>query len=1143
MKKFINSQSSDTDSGRFSGGATSSDSSFRVQDINSNILIKISITPLSKQVYASISPKALVNHVKQKLLDDFGSQINNSINCGLFVPPANGRNGKFLEEDRPISAYITDDSISNLEFTYKKRLCLPPSLNLPCGEKSKNIFQSFLRAVARGDIKKVEKYLSKDFDPNFICPKTEESPLSVAVGRPRPMEMIKVLIAGGAHKDYRTRNGMTPLHKAAAIGNFEAVKALLDFGQSPNTLDSNGLTPLYHNILGDVDTRICHRLLYEHAQIEIYDTDGKQEIHQAALLGRTEQINLLIMYGADVNTRSLPRPQLDPPGLPALPTRSTNKSSNQWSQTSEAQTQLHRIIGCGRETPLHFAAITGQCATARRLLYWGADRTLKNDEGRTPMEEALKRGNTEVAEIIRNFRGDAGGSVREIGGSENSVCGPFLPAPTYNQKRKPMSAPLQVFPLESYVTLTDLGVERRGPSRSVTMPFPASPSRQPNGIAPPSTNRKLSPSPSTSPLPLGRLRSRACSEGDLMRSLVEEDRDSAGKRDSDATGHNRVVQSSRDKRSPRRVRRQKLSRGFTEILSTADCSSSSSHTRRHLRSWKSSNTLNEESNLYDDEDKIADLVPTMATRHPGCQIMSSTPGDSAAMALSRFRTAPAVARSPERPWSSQHTSSPASHLARGDGREDAPIPTNPFAIPNNTTAANTATSRPVSPNHRETHYFPRSPVMSPDRSGACSPNRRTICGNSEDGLTWTVVLHKAYLPDAPRVPTLGLSLRTVQNVSAVQRFVPTPAKPSLQLIKSVKPGSPAFHAGLREGDYVIKINHVDVTRACHAEVVQLLDTLKSNSVVLQMTRPSSIVPDSGRKSHYAVSRNATIGVGDGPAKSTVQRSVSMAGRMSHHNNGPAPYSPMLPMYAPPRSRCVSPGDSSVSSTDEPFSSRSGGHCSPRMSSPRLGNGREPIPRIHTAADYRIRNKFPNSRYTETTRGGGGGKGIFRQIPKSHTVNSFTEDIGVDTSSLNTYVGGTSTIDSSVRQGSQSYHSSSTMSGRAIHSVPQPPLRFLPHYSSPKRRGSESSSGHRRRNRSCRTCTDTSRPLSMNGGPREGDFRTAKRAPHLVDRSPSGYPRSFSAMSADTPPTTSQGSGSINFDPNDLVLPPPKEFCC
>ncbi|KAM7542539.1 hypothetical protein Aperf_G00000003945 [Anoplocephala perfoliata] len=1062
------------------------------------------------------------------------------MNYGLYLPPSNGKNGKFLEEDRPISAYITDDSSSNLEFTLKKRLCPPTPINLPSGEKSKNLPQSFIRAVSRGDIKKVEKYLSKGFDPNFVCLRTEESPLSVAVGRPHPLEMIRTLIAGGAHKDFRIRNGITPLHKAASIGNFEAVKALLDFGQSPNTLDSNGLTPLYHNILGDVDTRICHRLLYEHAQIGVYDADGKQEIHQAALLGRTDQINLLIMYGAEVNARSLPRSHLDPPGLPALPTRSTAKS-NQSEQSNGAQSQLHRLVGSGRETPLHFAAIAGQSATVRRLLYWGADRTLTNDEGRTPLEEAQLRGNHEVVDIIRRFRADAEGSAREIGGSESSICGPFLPAPTYNQKRKPTSAALQVFPLENYVTLTDLGVERRGPSRSVTMPFPASPSRQPTGMTSPSDLRRISPSPSASPVPLGRLRSRACSEGDLMRSLEEEDKASNEKRDFEDSEQDRVVQSSRDKRNPRRIRRQKLVRGLTDA-NAADHSNSSNRTRRRLRSWKSSNTLNEDSNL--EEDEIADVMAEMPERRPDYRAMSHLPGDSTAVALSRFRTAPGPNRSPERPWSSQEVSSNAAHSARKEtlptsGRESAPQPANPFALPTSTSP------RPVSPRLRgdNTHHFPRSPIMSPDRSGAWSPSRTTISDNSEGGVTWSVVLHKAYMSDAPGTPTLGLSLRTVQNISAVQRFVPTPGKPSLQLIKSVKPGSPAYRAGLREGDYVIKINHVDVTRACHAEVVNLLGTLKSNAVILQVTRPSNAGSDSGLRRHHFVTRNATVGVGDSiaaAAKSQVQRSVSIAGRVSH-NNGPAPYSPMLPMYAPPHSRCISPEDSSVSSTDEAFNSQSGSRTNSRMTSPHVTNcrtsSREPIPRLHTAADYRIRNKFPIPRLVES------GKGTQRQMPKSHTVDSFTEDIGVDTASLNTYIGSMSSLSTSLRQGTRSSYGNSPTSGRPIRSVPQPPLRFLPHYSSPKRRGPESSTSPRRRERNGQNFMHNARPVSMIGGVKEDNYRISRKNNQLNEQSSSGLPLSLSSASSNAPPTASQHTESGSLDPNDLVLPPPKEFCC
>lgn len=110
----------------------------------------------------------------------------------------------------------------------------------------------------------------------------------------------------------------------------------------------------------------------------------------------------------------------------------------------------------------------------------------------------------------------------------------------------------------------------------------------------------------------------------------------------------------------------------------------------------------------------------------------------------------------------------------------------------------------------------------------------------------------------------------------------------------------------------------------------------------------------------------------------------------------------------------------------------------------------------------------------------------------------------------------------------------TSSNRAIHSVQQPPLRFLPHYSPPARRG-----GTEVRRRDCRqegSRQESSRPLSMIGVP-----------PVSINGYRGGdMPRSISSMSTTTPPPPSQSSPSqqqLQFDPYDLILPPPEEFCC
>ncbi|VDP97584.1 unnamed protein product [Trichobilharzia regenti] len=51
-----------------------------------------------------------------------------------------------------------------------------------------------------------------------------ETPLTSAVQLEKPYEMIMALVAGGAHLDYRASDSMTPIHRAAVKGNYEAIK-------------------------------------------------------------------------------------------------------------------------------------------------------------------------------------------------------------------------------------------------------------------------------------------------------------------------------------------------------------------------------------------------------------------------------------------------------------------------------------------------------------------------------------------------------------------------------------------------------------------------------------------------------------------------------------------------------------------------------------------------------------------------------------------------------------------------------------------------------------------------------------------------------------------------------------------------------
>ena len=86
-------------------------------------------------------------------------------------------------------------------------------------------------------------------------PDTGESPLTVSAtlgDDSTCRDMILALVNGGAHLDYRARDGATPMHRVVALGNRAATKVLLELGASPNYRDSKGLSPVHYAISAEV---------------------------------------------------------------------------------------------------------------------------------------------------------------------------------------------------------------------------------------------------------------------------------------------------------------------------------------------------------------------------------------------------------------------------------------------------------------------------------------------------------------------------------------------------------------------------------------------------------------------------------------------------------------------------------------------------------------------------------------------------------------------------------------------------------------------------------------------------------------------------------------------------------------------------
>ena len=204
------------------------------------------------------------------------------------------------------------------------------------------------------------------------------------------LPVLRLLLEKGGNPDAKLLNGFSPLH-AAARGNREALRLLLNYKVDVNAGNAAGFTPLMSAAQGG-DAVSVEMLLLKGANVNARTKKNETALAEAATSGNEQSVRLLLHAGADVHV-----------------------------QDTRGYTALLYAAGSDAMSPL----------IVKMLLEKGADPNVKGDGETAPML-AAKRGNSEVAALLgvseqeRKLRGVA--PIPEGAGKQRSIAEAVKPA-------------------------------------------------------------------------------------------------------------------------------------------------------------------------------------------------------------------------------------------------------------------------------------------------------------------------------------------------------------------------------------------------------------------------------------------------------------------------------------------------------------------------------------------------------------------------------------------------------------------------------------------------------------------------------------------------------------------------------------------
>eukprot|EP00300_Choanocystis_sp_HF-7_P003807 c12904_g1_i1.p1 GENE.c12904_g1_i1~~c12904_g1_i1.p1 ORF type:complete len:602 (+),score=124.14 c12904_g1_i1:142-1806(+) len=199
-------------------------------------------------------------------------------------------------------------------------------------------------ACAAGSVDATRFFIKRNKRELFATDALGYSPLTYAALETQ-MEVFDFLVAQGADLHVRDRQENTLAHLVCANGNSHVMYRLYKLGVSLDDKNPSERTPLMVACAAG-HPHVVALLIHFGANLKSMDKDGFTPMHWACTQDSPSCAALLYQMGADVNAK------IQPAGM----------------------------------TPLHLACRTDKFAVVEYLISIGADTTIRDEEGKTPLE-------------------------------------------------------------------------------------------------------------------------------------------------------------------------------------------------------------------------------------------------------------------------------------------------------------------------------------------------------------------------------------------------------------------------------------------------------------------------------------------------------------------------------------------------------------------------------------------------------------------------------------------------------------------------------------------------------------------------------------------------------------------------------------